>query len=588
MLSDQEIRQDLAQLKEIVAAHKAPDAELAVHTEIIDGIELPVFSKVPKNLGELYALGLQDPALPFLVYMNERFSFGETIDLSRRLGRILVERYGIGRGERVAICARNSTEWCIAYMAITQVGAIVVPMNSWWKGPELEYGLRDSGSRLVIADLTRFHAIKPYIGELGVELILIKPGTGEDARQYPEFFKLLRSVEPLSQAEIDAFDVQADQEASIMYTSGSTGEPKGVLSSHRAIISALYTWKFVKEINEILRPELVEKNPPWQPALLANVPLFHVTGSHAQFLNCFVYLRKFVMMYKWDAEEALALIEKERISILHGVPTMTWEVMHSRQFDNTDLSSLRSVQSGGAPRPPEHLSMMTKKFPEKALPGLGYGLTETNAIGAIISGKFYLSRPNSTGRPSPPLTEIKIVDEAGNTLANEQIGEICIKGPTIMKGYWNKPEATAEVMENGWFHTGDIGKLDELGFLIILDRAKDIVIRGGENIGCAEVEYAIHEHPAVSEASVYGIPDERLGEIPCATVMLKPDRSLDQSELKRFLEPRLAAFKIPEHVFFQHEQLPRIASGKIAKKSLRQQTIAMLREDDPDDDLDEE
>lgn len=584
MLSDEEIRQDLAQLKEIVAAHKAPGAELAVHTEVIDGLELPVFTNVPANLGKLYELGLQDPDLPFLVYQNERFTFGEAIDLSRRLGRVLLENYGIARGDRVAICGRNSTEWCISYMAITSIGAIVVPMNSWWKGPELEYGLRDSGSRLVIADLTRFHAIEPYIAELGVEVILIKPGSTDDAKHYPEFFKLARSVEPLSQAELDACDVQPDQEASIMYTSGSTGEPKGVLSSHRAIVSALYTWKFVREINEILRPELKEENPKWQPALLANVPLFHVTGSHAQFLSSFVYLRKFVMMYKWDAEEALSLIEKERISILHGVPTMTWEVMHSSKFDKTDLSSLRAVQSGGAPRPPEHLSMMTRKFPEKALPGLGYGLTETNAIAAIISGKFYLSRPNSTGRPSPPLTEVKIVDEAGNTLANEEIGEICIKGPTIMKGYWNKPDATAEVIKDGWFHTGDIGKLDELGFLIILDRAKDIVIRGGENIGCAEVEYAIHEHPAVSEASVYGIPDQRLGEIPCATVMLKPDRSLDQSELKQFLESRLAAFKIPQYIFFQHEQLPRIASGKIAKKSLRQQTIAMLRDDFPEDD----
>ena len=239
------------------------------------------------------------------------------------------------------------------------------------------------------------------------------------------------------------------------------------------------------------------------------------------------------MMYKWDPEKALELIEKERISVFHGVPTMTWEIMQSPKFSSTDISSLRAVQSGGAPRPPEHLTMILQKFPEVAIPGLGYGLTETNAIGAIISGGFYQAKPHSTGRPSPPVTSMRIIDENNNELPNGKRGEICIKGPTIMKGYWNQPEATAQVIKDGWFHTGDIGLLDALGFLIILDRAKDIVIRGGENIGCAEVEYAITEHPAVSEVSVYGIPDDRLGEIPCASVMVKGSQTLDDEELKK-------------------------------------------------------
>ena len=282
------------------------------------------------------------------------------------------------------------------------------------------------------------------------------------------------------------------------------------------------------------------------------------------------------MMYKWDAEKALELIEQERISIFHGVPTMTWEIMQSEKFAQTDLSSLRGVQSGGAPRPPKHLKMMLEKFPEVAQPGLGYGLTETNAIGAIISGKFYISKPHSTGRPTPPITEVKIVDETDNDLGPNEVGEICIKGPTIMKGYWNKPEDTAEILKDGWFYTGDIGLLDDLGFLVILDRAKDIVIRGGENIGCAEVEYAITEHPLVSEVSVYGVPDERLGEVPVATVMLKPAAKLQDDELKSFLKEKIAAFKIPEQFYFQYEQLPRIASGKIAKKELRQITIEKL------------
>lgn len=573
MLSDDEILQDLGKLKDIVAAHKAPEADHATHTTVIDGIEMDVFSKVPENLGILYELGYQAADQDFLIYQDERFTFAESLDLSKRLARVMLEKYKLVKGDRVAICARNSPEWCLAYMATTLIGAVVVPMNSWWKSAELEYGMEDSGSKLLFADQPRLSLLEPYLAKMDTNVVAIKPG-GES--NYPEFYQLANSVEPLTLEEIQALNVVPEDNVSIMYTSGSTGMPKGVLSTHRNIINALYTWNFVKEVNEILRPELLEDDPEFAPAILANVPLFHVTGSHAQFLACFLYLRKFVMMYKWDAERALEIIEEERISVLHGVPTMAWEVMQSEKFDSADLSSLRTVASGGAPRPPEHLSMMLQKFPDKAIPGLGYGLTETNAIGAIISGQFYESRPHSTGRPTPPVTSVAIVDEQGNHLENNEVGEICIKGPTIMKGYWNQAEATAEVIKDGWFYSGDIGKLDELGFLVIVDRAKDIVIRGGENIGCAEVEYAITEHPSVNEVSVYGIPDERLGEVPCATIMLKSGADLEAAELQSFLKSKIATFKIPERIYFRHEQLPRIASGKIAKKQLRQETIDSL------------
>jgi long-chain acyl-CoA synthetase len=573
MISNAEIREDLEQLKHIVAAHKAAESDLATETLVIDGQQLDVFSKVPKNLGGIYQLGLNAADSTFLVYQEERFSFAQTLDKTARLASVLVHHYGIKKGDRVAICARNSPEWCISYMAITTIGAVAVPMNSWWKGPELQYGLDDSGSRVALLDAPRLEQIAPYLQGLDIEIISIKL---DATSNHPEFYSLIESVQPISAADIAALQLEPEDNASIMYTSGSTGHPKGVLSSHRNIINALYTWYFVRGVTEIMRPELVEKNPEFAPAIIANVPLFHVSGSHAQFLACFLYRRKFVMMYKWDAELALELIEKERISVLHGVPTQIWEVMESDKFASTDLRSLRGVHSGGAPRPPEHLSMMLDKFPAAAIPGLGYGLTETNGIGAIISGKFYAARPNSPGRPTPPVTALVIQDETGKEVASGAVGEICIKGPTVMKGYWNQPEATAEVMKNGWFHTGDIGMLDALGFVIILDRAKDIVIRGSENIGCAEVEYAITEHPAISEVSVYGIPDERLGEVLCTSIMLKPEHQLQSSELKAFLAERIAAFKIPELVFFQHQQLPRLATGKIAKKQLRQATIDRL------------
>lgn len=567
MLTDREIAADLEKLKEIATGMLAPESQFAIETAEIDGVELRVFSKAPRNLGAVYDLARNVADETFLVYLDERHTFAETLDMARRLARALREEYQVRKGDRIAICARNSPEWCLAYMAATMIGAIAAPFNSWSTARELEFLIKDSGSRLIFADPPRLKLLGEAAGNLDV--VMIKP---EDGCELPETCELLRRHEPIGDDELSDIDVQPEDDATLMYTSGSTGNPKGVLSSHRGVISALYTWLFVRGANDSLYTELVKEN--WQPAILANVPLFHVTGSHAQFLISFLSPRKFVMMYKWDPEVALQLIEQERISIFHGVPTMTWEIMVSEKFERTDLSSLRGVQSGGAPRPPEHLAMMLEKFPPEAIAGLGYGLTETNALGAIISYKFYASRPDSTGRPTPPVTDLRIVDEEGRELGTNEVGEICIKGPSVMKGYWNQPEATAEVLRDGWFRTGDIGRLDPLGFLVIMDRAKDIVIRGGENIACMEVEYAISEHPAVNEVSVYGIPDDRLGEVPAATVMLMPNRQLDTAQLGEFLAERLAAFKIPRMVRFQHEQLPRTGTGKIAKRELRRLAIS--------------
>ena len=575
----QELELDLLKLREIALRHKAPGSPMAVTTALIDGVELPVFAHIPNTLHDVYKLGLDAPDNEFLIYNDERFTYGQTYALAADLASALINRMQVSKGDRVAICSRNNPEWCIAYMAITMIGAVAVPMNSWWQGNEMVYGLQDSGAKLLFADQERIDNLQPFLSELDIIIIAIKPDQNDNACSY-EFSALLQQgAADRSAAKedfLDAIEILPDDNASIMYTSGSTGYPKGVLSTHRAIISALYSWTFVKELNEILRPELVEQNPEFVPGILSNVPLFHVTGSHAQFLASFLNHRKFVMMYKWNAEKALELIEKERLSVLHGVPTMTWEVMNSPLFDQTDLRSLRSVQGGGASRPPEHLNMMMKKFPKEALPGLGYGLTETNAIAATITGAFYQAKPESTGRPTQPVTSVKIVDEAGNTLPDGQIGEICIKGPTVMRAYWNKPVETAEVLKNGWFHSGDLGLLDEHGFLIIKDRAKDIVIRGGENIACAEVEYALATHPAVCEVAVYGLPDNRLGEIVAATVMFKTSSSISEQELQEFLKTRIAPYKIPTHIYLQTEQLERIASGKIAKKLIREAAIRNL------------
>ncbi|MDO9477413.1 MAG: class I adenylate-forming enzyme family protein, partial [Pseudohongiella sp.] len=490
------------------------------------------------------------------------------------MAQVLINQFQIKKGDRVAICSRNYPEWCLAFMAITMIGAVVVPMNSWWQSNELIFGLKDSGAKVLFADQERINTLKPVMNQTDVQIIAIKPD--DTSTDLPEFYALVEEGKKCPRINFDSLNVEPDDNVSIMYTSGSTGTPKGVLSTHRNIVNAIYSWVFGKETMDTLRPELVEANPEFDPAILSNVPLFHVTGCHAQFLVSFVYQRKFVMMYKWNAEKALELIEKERLSVLHGVPTMTWEVMNSPNFEQTDLRSLRIVQSGGASRPPGHLTMMQKKFDPVVQPGLGYGLTETNAIGATITGAFYLSKPESTGRPTQPVTQIRIEDENGNELPAGQIGEICIKGATVMKGYWNRPEDTSAVIRDGWFHTGDLGLLDEHGFVVIKDRAKDIVIRGGENVACAEVEYALSEHPDVFEAAVYGLPDERLGEIVGATLMIRPGASLTPEQLQTFLKAHIAHYKVPSHIYMQTEQLERIASGKIAKKVLRQQAMQRL------------
>jgi long-chain acyl-CoA synthetase len=574
MMTPEQIQQDLEALKDIVIKLRASGSALAVTTTLINGIEQSVFANIPVNLRGIYKLGLQAGDKEFLVYQEERFSFAETLDVAEKLAQALLFQYRIEKGDRIAICSRNYPEWCLAYMAITMIGAIVVPMNSWWQSSELLFGLKDSGAKVIFADQERINQLLPVIDQVDTQIIAIKPE--DDTSTFPEFHDVVQRGAQGRQLDLDMIDVQADDDASIMYTSGSTGTPKGVLSTHRNIVSALYSWIFAKEANEIMRPELVEQNPEFEPAILANVPLFHVTGSHAQFLLSFVSLRKFVMMFKWNADKALELIEQERISILHGVPTMTWEVMNSPMFEKTDLRSLRIVQSGGAARPPGHLAQMQKKFAPNVQPGLGYGLTETNAIGATISGVFYLAKPESTGRPTQPVTQIRIEDNDGNILENGQTGEICIKGATIMKGYWNRPDDTAQAIRDGWFHTGDIGLLDEHGFLVIKDRAKDIVIRGGENVACAEVEYALSEHPDIFEAAVYGLPDERLGEIVGATLMVRPAALLAQEDIKTFLRERIAQYKVPSHIWIQTEQLERIATGKIAKKVLREQAIQRL------------
>lgn len=554
------------------------DPRFQITRETIRGVELKVFKNTPPSMREYFAQAAEHGDQDFLVYEDERYSFTETLKRAATIAHIVVNDYGVKKGDRVAIAMRNYPEWIMSFIALTSVGVVAVPMNGWWTTEELDYGLEDSGAKVVIADRERMERMQPLIDGLDLKILTVRCGAEADPRiQRLEDLMAKTGAQPMPPAEISPED-----DATILYTSGSTGFPKGAVSTHRGIISALYSWLCMAtagvlvELTDLEDPSSLEGMTPLQPATLMTIPLFHVTACHSIFLMSVLAGRKIVLMYKWDAEAALPLIEKEKVTDFSGVPTMSWELLQSPNIDKYDLSSLKGLGSGGAFRPPEHVKALKEKFPNKSSSS-GYGLTETNALGAINSGPNYLLKPASTGRPIGPVLEIKLVDTEDREVAEGERGEIWLRGPMNVRGYWNKPDATeAAFTPDGWFRTGDIAYIDEDGFIFIVDRAKDIVIRGGENISCLEVEAALAEHPDVLEVAAFGIPDERLGEDIAALVTAKPGTQPDAEAIQDFVKDHLAGFKIPKTIWIQDEKLPRIASGKVNKPAIREMAKAWL------------
>jgi long-chain acyl-CoA synthetase len=366
--------------------------------------------------------------------------------------------------------------------------------------------------------------------------------------------------------------VDPDDPAIILFTSGSTGHPKGVLSTHRNVISALLSWELDARQN-LLRGAVAPPVAGVRSATLLGVPLFHVLGMHAVFLSSFRSQRKLVSMYKWDPAVAAELIERERITSFSGPPAMTGDLVREAQRSQRDLSTLQSVGGGGAARAPEQVRQIDATF-RHAAPNTGWGMTETNAIGTTIGGSDYLTRPSSAGRCLAVL-ELRVVDDSGAPLPPNERGELQIRGTSMFREYWNRPDATVEShADDGWFRTGDVAYLDDEGYLFIVDRIKDLIIRGGENIGCGQVEAALLAHPDVVEAAVYAVPDERLGEEVAATV--HGTATLDVDELRTFLGQHLAAYEVPRYVFVTPEPLPRTGSGKLFKRQLRDEAVASL------------
>ena len=523
-----------------------------------DEIGRPIVTNLPASLpGFFKAFCSLNAANEAVVAGDERLSFADLDRISDRLAQGLVAR-GIAKGDRVAIAMRNCPAWIVSYMAIAKAGGVATLLNGWWKAAEMEHAIHLTQPKLIIADEARGARIAERCGMYDTACLPIEE-------------PVERAIETLVDGAADDHalpELAPGDEATILFTSGSTGDAKGALSTHRAVTTATYAYASALIV---LLGLLTEdgKAPAGPPRTLLSVPLFHVTGAVPVMLNSFVVGRCMVIMPKWDASEALRLIEKEKITYFVGVPTMSLELMSHPDRYKYDLSSLKDITAGGAPRPVSHVARLTQEFPD-AQPALGYGLTETNAVGCSNFWTSYAAKPASTGRAQKPLVEVMILGAADRPLPTGEVGEIGIRSAANIKGYWKNPAATQEaITADGTVRTGDLGYLDEDGYLFIVDRKKDIIIRGGENISAAEVEAECYACDAVAEAAVFGVPDERLGEVPMAVLHLKEGEALQEGEMRAFLDARLARFKIPERIVFSHDALPRLGTGKIDRRALK-------------------
>lgn len=539
-----------------LALATAPDQPHELVSLTIRGREQRVFAQAPANLRAMFEAAASDAL--FMVYAGERMSYAQAWAAASRMGHVLVHHCGVKPGDRVAIAMRNYPEWVLAFMAITSIGALAVAMNAHWQGEEMAFGLNDTGTRVLLADPERVERLAqvPPIADLRVLTV-------REQRPMPGTDSLAACMRAVGDVAMPAVVVAPDDAASILFTSGSTGHPKGVVSSHRNILSALLSWELDRRVGELMAG--IDPAAATDPGgTLLAVPLFHVTGLHASCLASFRLQRSLVCMYRWDAEEAARLIDQEKLTTMVAPAALTGDLVRLAQEGRYSLASLQYVGGGGAPRAPEQVRQIGASFPQ-ALPNTGWGMTETNAIGAGIGGEDYLARPASSGRCSQVL-ELQVVDETGQALPAGQRGELRVRGTSLFIEYWNRPEVNARVFDDGWFRTGDVALIDEEGYVFIVDRIKDLIIRGGENIGCGQVEAALLMHPLVREAAVYGVPDERLGEEVGATVYVSEPVSAEG--LREFLAQHLARFEIPRYIQIGTEPLPRIATGKISKRAI--------------------
>ena len=546
------------------------------HTTLLerDGVEMPNFTNAPPTLAHYFAHFCNEHKdVPFIVDGDIRLTFGETYAAAVCVAESLATQHGVEKGDRVGIAARNSANWMIAYMGIAMAGGCVTLLNGFWSGEELAYGIRLAECKTVLADAGRAKRLEGT--DHSASLVMIDHSA--PAQGLANVWAA--PADPAASVAMKMLASLGDNDlATILYTSGSTGQSKGAFSDHRGVIAGTMSYVGQSAMAKILL-ESQGEDVSAQPCALVAVPLFHVTGEVPLFLQSYAIARKLVLMPKWDAREALRLMDTEKVSYFVGVPLMSYEIATHPDRDQFDLSACRSFAAGGAPRPVEHVKKIREAFPN-GFPLLGYGLTETNAVGCGNFNENYIAKPGSTGRGSKPLVEIAILNDDGNPVPQGDVAEVCIRSVANFRGYWNNEEATTKAFTSDqFFRTGDLGYLDEDEYLYIVDRKKDIIIRGGENITCIEVEDAIYAIDDIAECSVFGLPDGRMGEVPAAIFRIKEGRdAMTGVQLREFLLSRIAPFKVPlkEHIWVTDELLPRLGTQKIDKKSLREAYTAKL------------
>jgi long-chain acyl-CoA synthetase len=533
-----------------------------------DGFAPPlrVYARGPATLREVLELVRGFGAAEFLVYDDERITYAEFHRRVAQLAHWLRERGGVGKGDRVGICMRNYPEWPIAFFACHAIGAIAVTLNAWWTGRELVYGIRDSGSRVAIIDDERLARLAEHRAELpGVRILVTREElAAADVDQWSQALAAFPDATELPHAEVAPLDV-----ATIMYTSGTTGFPKGALQTHRNHLTNIKNTLLAGAVARAqLPPAPADAPAPPQPCSLQTFPLFHIGGLSGLYISA-INGGKLVLMYKWDAGQALELIERERVQALSAVPTVVRQLLEHASSRIAALESVVGISSGGAPVPPDLIRQIGTQFAARVAPGNGYGATETTSAVIVNSGADYLARPDSVGR-LVPTADVRIVDDAGRDCAVGGVGELWVRGPNVFAGYWNKPDETAAAFHDGWFKTGDLGYVDPDGFYHVIDRKKDVIIRGGENVYCAEVEHVLHEHPDIVDVALIGLPHASLGEEVAVVVETRPGARLTAADVQAHVAGRLARYNVPSKVFFTDEPLPRTASGKILKRELKE------------------
>jgi acyl-CoA synthetase (AMP-forming)/AMP-acid ligase II len=554
-------------LGEVESLLCAPGGRFEYETVTIGGVPTKVWKHAPANLAEIAKLGAAHGEATFIVYEDERVSFDAWFRAVAVMAAHL-SSLGVGKGDRVALAMRNLPEWPVTFFAVTVLGAICVPLNAWWTGGELAYGLGNSGAKVLVCDAERLDRIAPHRADLfALEHVIVARlnGAAKDVGRIEDAIGPVAGYCSLPEQALPEVAIAPDVPATILYTSGTTGNPKGALGSHRNLTTNIMTSAYAAARSVLRRGEPLPD--PARKTILTVIPLFHATACSATLMGAIAAGHTMIFMRRWDTVQAMQLIERERVHATGGVPTIAWQLLEHPDRAKYDLSSLESIAYGGAPSAPELVRRIHAEF--GALPGNGWGMTETSATVTSHSGEDYLNRPTSAG-PPVPVAELRITDEDGVTLLPPgEVGELWARGPMIVHGYWANPEASAATFVDGWVRTGDLARVDEDGFLYVVDRAKDIVIRGGENIYSSEVENVLYAHPAVTDAAVVGLPHRTLGEEPAAVVHCAPGTAASEAELQDWVRERLAAFKVPVRVLFLDETLPRNANGKILKKDLK-------------------